>query len=167
MALLADGTPVTVRELTPGDLGAVRDLHDAMSPEDLYLRFFAHGGRLARETAGRMCRAEGRDHTALGVWWGGRLAGVADYERTGPYTAELALAVADEMRHRGVGTLLLRRLTEVARARGVRVLRAEVLARNTAVLRAISAAGLPVRRRFDDGVIEITMPLTAPDAART
>ena len=39
-ALLADGTTLTVRSAGPEDYEPVRRLHEAMSPENLYFRFF-------------------------------------------------------------------------------------------------------------------------------
>ena len=48
-ALLADGTTVEVRPAWPGDFGAVRDMHEKMSPDNLYLRFFS----MSRVAAGQ------------------------------------------------------------------------------------------------------------------
>ena len=39
-ALLADGTTVEIRPATPDDFDAVKAMHDAMSPDNSYLRFF-------------------------------------------------------------------------------------------------------------------------------
>jgi hypothetical protein len=39
-ALLADGTTIEIRPATPEDLGAVKAMHEAMSPDNAYLRFF-------------------------------------------------------------------------------------------------------------------------------
>lgn len=107
-ALLIDGTAVRIRQIGPGDLAAVRDLHRGMSPDNLYLRFFGLSPRLADETFEHLCREPGPDHAVLGAWLGEDLIGVANYEPAGvPGAAEIALAVADAMHHRGVGTLLL------------------------------------------------------------
>jgi GNAT superfamily N-acetyltransferase len=156
--MLGDGTPIMIREIRPGDHDVVRALFHAMPPEDLYLRFFGGGTRLADRTAERLCRAAGAGHAALGAWSVGSLVGVADYELDRPARAEIALAVADGMHRRGVGTLLLERLVALARARGVRVLHAVTLVRNFAALRVVAATGLPVRSRFANGVIELTFP---------
>ena len=48
-ALLADGVTVQIRPAEPGDLDAVRQMHEAMSPENSYLRFFS----LSKVAAGR------------------------------------------------------------------------------------------------------------------
>lgn len=161
-ALLIDGTPVRIRALGPGDVDAVRELHRAMSPDNLYLRFFGYGSRIADEVAGHLCRAPAADRAALGVWLGGGLVGVAEYDPTGEAgVAEVALAVADDMHGRGVGTLLLEHLVSLARERGIREFHAETLMQNVTMLRVFSSAGLPVRRRLAGGVVEVTLPLTA------
>jgi RimJ/RimL family protein N-acetyltransferase len=153
---------VEVREIGPDDLGEVRRLHQEMSPDDFYLRFFGHGTLIADEVSASLCREQDYCHAALGGWVDGELAGVVNFEPSGcPGVAEIALIVAAGMRHRGVGTLLLRRLVTLARARGVREFRADVHPHNRAVLRVLASAGMPVRSRYADGVIEITMPLVA------
>lgn len=161
-ALLTDGTPMEIREVYPGDLDSVRDLHRGMSPDNLYLRFFGLSRRIADEVAVRLCRKPGPDRAVLGARLAHDLVGVADYELTADVDmAEIALAVADGMHNRGVGTLLLEHLVSLARSRGVRAFRADTLAQNTAMLRVFSCAGLPVHRNVMSGVVEVTMPLTA------
>ena len=40
-ALLADGTTLTIRAAGPEDYEPVKQLHEAMSPDNLYFRFFS------------------------------------------------------------------------------------------------------------------------------
>ncbi|XRQ09229.1 GNAT family N-acetyltransferase [Actinomadura welshii] len=163
-ALLTDGTQVEIRRLVEADRDEVRRLHGGLSDESLYLRFFGLNRSMAGHVAGRVCRPEGRDHAALGAWLGGELVGVAEYEPTEvPGEAEVAMAVADRMHHRGVGTLLLEHLGLLARADGVAAFRADTLPANTAMLRVFADAGMPARRRIRDGVVELTMPLVSDD----
>ncbi len=62
-ALRADGSTVEIRPAGPADFGAVKAMHEAMSPDNLYLRFF-NVSRLAAETeARRICR-----NPAPGKW---------------------------------------------------------------------------------------------------
>jgi len=73
--------------------------------------------------------------------------------------AEAAVTIADGMHRRGIATLLLEHLVSLARARGVKALAAEVLADNYAVLHVLTDSGLAVRRRWDNGVCELSMPV--------
>ena len=66
-ALLADGTTVEIRPATPGDLTLVRAMHEAMSPENGYRRFFSLSKLSAGREAERVCRAPAPDHAGGGV----------------------------------------------------------------------------------------------------
>jgi acyl-CoA synthetase (NDP forming)/RimJ/RimL family protein N-acetyltransferase len=159
-ALLTDGSTVEIRHARPQDVDAVREMHAAMSPDNMYLRFFSPSRRMAEREARRVCREPGPDHEALLAWLGGRLVGVATYEDTGrPGVAEIAFAVPDDMHHRGIATLLLEHLVSLGRRRELRAFTAQTLAENAAMLQVFAHAGLPVRRRSADGVVELTFPL--------
>jgi len=161
-ALLADGSTVEIRPAAAGDADAVREMHRAMSPGHVYLRFFSVSPAAAEMEARRICREPGPDHAALLAWLAGDLVGVASYETSGAARrAEIAFAVADHAHHRGVATLLLEHLVSAARARGVRTFAADVLTENSAMLQVFAAAGLQARRTQVDGVTELTFDLPA------
>ena len=119
-ALLTDGTTLTIRPAGPGDYGAVKRLHEAMSPENLYFRFFSLSRASAEQEARRVCLDNRPGMVALVGLADDEVAGVASYELTGDEaTAEIALAVADHMHRHGVATLLLEHLVSLGRANGV------------------------------------------------
>ena len=158
--LLADGATLTIRPPGPGDYGPVTQLHEAMSPDNLYFRFFSASRVSAEREARRVCLEGGPGLVALLGLLGDEVVGVASYELTADAaTAELALAVADSMHRHGIATLLLEHLVSLARAHGVKVMVADVLPDNYAVLRVLSDAGLAVRRKYADGVVELSMPV--------
>jgi acyl-CoA synthetase (NDP forming)/RimJ/RimL family protein N-acetyltransferase len=163
-ALLADGTTVKISQATPADATDVRELHERLSPENSYFRFFSFSPQAPRREADRLCRPPGADHVALLARLSGQLVGVASYEPTErPGVAEVAFAVADEMHGRGIATLLLDHLVSLARQRHLTAFAAETLPENVAMLRVFADAGLQVKRKFADGVIELTMPLPGQD----
>jgi acyl-CoA synthetase (NDP forming)/GNAT superfamily N-acetyltransferase len=160
-ALLTDGSMVEIRHAGPQDVDAVREMHAAMSRDNMYLRFFSAGSHMAEREARRVCREpEPLGHEALLAWLGDRLVGVASYEATGrPGVAEIAFAVPDDMHHRGIATLLLEHLVSLARRRELRAFTAETLPENAAMLQVFAQAGLPVQQRSVDRVVELTFPL--------
>ena len=159
-ALLTDGGTVEVRPARAQDFEAVRAMHAAMSPDNMYLRFFSMSPGAAEQEARRVCREPDSDHAALLAWQDGRLAGVGAYELSGkPGVAEVAFAVPDDMHGRGIASLLLEHLVWQARQRGLRAFTGETLAENSAMLRVFADAGLPAKRRISDGVVELTFPL--------
>ena len=166
-ALLSDGRTVQIRPATPEDFAAVKAMHEAMSPDNAYLRFFSLSRTAAEREARRVTREPGLDHAALLAVYGGQVVGVASYEAerdSGGKTAEVAFAVADTMHQRGIATLLLEHLVSLARARQVETFVAETLTENIGMLRVFSDAGLPVTPKRADGVVTLTMPLP-PDEA--
>ena len=68
------------------------------------------------------------------------------------------------MHHRGIATLLLEHLVSLARSRQISTFTAETLTENQAMLHVFADAGLPVRRRYREGVIELTFPLPGQDS---
>jgi GNAT superfamily N-acetyltransferase len=159
-ALLADGATAEIRAAIPDDLDAVRGMHEAMSQQNLYLRFFGLRKDAAGQEARRLCRPAAPDHAALLAWLNGKVVGAAGYEPTGtPGVAEVAVAVADDMHGRGVATLLLEHLLSLARVRHVRAFTAITLGENSAMLRVLSDAGLSVLRQWAHGVVELTIPI--------
>jgi len=160
-ALLADGTTVEIRSAAPDDFDAVKAMHDAMSPDNSYLRFF-NMSRLSGELeARRICRNPAPGSVALLALTDGELAGVASYVplRDQPSQAEVAFAVAEDMHHKGIATLLLEHLVSLARSQRITTFVAETLSENKAMLSVFADAGLPVERHFAEGVIELTFPL--------
>jgi acyl-CoA synthetase (NDP forming)/GNAT superfamily N-acetyltransferase len=167
-ALLADGRTVEIRPAAPADYAAVKAMHEAMSPNNAYLRFFSLSRLAAEQEARRVTRGPGPHHAALLAIFDGQVAGVASFEvaRTGGRTAEVAFAVADTMHHRGIATLLLEHLVSLARARQLEALTAETLQENTGMLRVFSDTGLPVVSKREGGVVDITIPLSPDGAGR-
>ncbi len=165
-ALLADGTTIEIRPARPGDFDAVRDMHTRMSPNNLYLRFFGVSPIAAEQEARRVCREPAPDHGALLAVLDGQVVGCGSYEvaRDGSRSAEIALAVADDIHNRGVGTLLLEHLISLARSRGVQAFVAETLIENARMMQVFADAGLPVRRALADGMYDLTFPLPADEA---
>jgi acyl-CoA synthetase (NDP forming) len=164
-ALLTDGTTAEIRAAAPGDVAAVRAMHEAMSPDNSYLRFFNFSRLSAEQEAKRVCRAPATDHEALLAVVGGTVVGVASYEvKDGTTEAEAAFAVADQMHGRGVGTLLLEHLVSAAGRWGLSTFTASVLMQNAEMQRVFTDAGLVVRRGLEDGVIEFVCELPGDDA---
>ncbi len=166
-ALLIDGTTVLIRQARPADEEAVRQMHAAMSAENIYLRFFSVSKLSSAREARRVTRPTSPDHCALLAWLGDRLVGVASYEPADPAepaVAEIAFAVTDDMHGRGVATLLLDHLVSIARLRGVRAFTAQTLSSNAAMLAVFAGAGLAAKRHVSEGVIETTFPLPVDEA---
>jgi acyl-CoA synthetase (NDP forming)/GNAT superfamily N-acetyltransferase len=158
-ALLTDGTTIEIRPARPDDFEAVRNMHARMSPESLYMRFFGVSRAAAEQEARRVCREPAPGRAALLAVLDGRVIGCVSYQDIGGESAEVAMAVADDMHSRGIGTLLLEHMISLARSRDVRTFVAETLAENAPMLDVFAHAGLRPHRTLADGVYELSFPL--------
>jgi acyl-CoA synthetase (NDP forming)/GNAT superfamily N-acetyltransferase len=130
-----------------------------MSPDSNHMRFF-NFSRLAGDTeARRICWDPTPGNVTLLALAEGTVAGCASYAGTAPGVAEVAFAVADNMHHRGIATLLLEHLVSWARSHQITTFTAQTLSENQAMLNVFADAGLPVDRQFADGIYDMTFPL--------
>ena len=167
-ALLADGSTVCIRPVAPGDHDQLEGLYEEMSPENLRLRFFAASRRSARLAADRACAAARPGYRALLAETQGRVIGLAEYDRGDERnTAEVSIAVADGLHHRGVGTLLAEHLVSAARVDGITTFTADALSENHQVLKLFADLGLRTSRRFEGPEVRCTIALDQSDTYLT
>ncbi|MFD4560123.1 GNAT family N-acetyltransferase [Streptomyces sp. NPDC058469] len=158
-ALLADGTTVCIRPVVAGDHDQLQGLYEEMSPENLRLRFFGLSRRSAEMAADRACRPH-PGYRALLAETMGQVIGLAEYDTGGTgAAADISIAVADGLHHRGVGTLLVEHLVSAARAEGVTTFTADALSENREVLRLFADLGLRTARRFEGPEMRCTIEL--------
>ncbi|MFJ9097576.1 GNAT family N-acetyltransferase [Streptomyces sp. NPDC102405] len=173
-ALLADGTTVCIRSVVAGDHDQLEGLYEEMSPENLRLRFFAVSHRSAHLAADRACAPARSGYRALLAETQGQVVGLAEYDAgdggdSGDETdaAEVSIAVADGLHHRGVGTLLVEHLVSAARAEGIRAFTADALSENHAVLKLFADLGLRTTRRFEGPEVRCSIALDQSDSYLT
>lgn len=167
-ALLADGTTVCIRPVRRDDHDQVQGLYEEMSPENLRLRFFAASRRSAGMAADRACAEPRPGYRVLLAETGGRVIGLAEYDSGGTGDpAEISIAVADGLHHRGVGTLLVEHLVSAARAEGITSFTADALSENHEVLKLFADLGLRTTRRFEGPEVRCAIALDQSDTYLT
>lgn len=157
--VLRDGSVAQVRPIRPDDVDLLKEFHERQSDESIYLRFFAPLKHLSDREATRFANVDYVQRVALIVEAGGRMVGVARYDRlTGPDgpRAEVAFNIADEFQGRGVGSVLLEHLAAIGAEAGVQEFVADVLPQNHKMMSVFTDAGFAVQRRFDDGVMALS-----------
>jgi GNAT superfamily N-acetyltransferase len=170
--LLRDGTLIRTEPLRRGDRSTVTGLFARLGSESRLRRFLSPKPSLSdRELTfltdvGRVERAAMRAVDARD----GSVLGIARYvEHHGhPGVADTAVAVADEMQRRGIGTALMLRLIACARSNGFHQLTATTLWENRPARALMRTTGF--RARGSSGAeIELALELApairrAPDA---
>lgn len=160
-----DGTPIQIRPIKPTDEALLHDMFYRFSRETVYQRFFAIRNYMLHSSLQTFCNIDyAHDMTLVAVRRMGEselIVGMALYalnKKTG--FAEAAFVVSDEYQDRGIGTLLLRKLTQIALGRGVKGWTADVLANNLRMLRVFEKCGFPVESEIQDGVQSLRIPFT-------
>jgi acetyltransferase len=163
-----DGTPMLIRPIRPEDEPLVVDFHRSLSPETVYRRFLRNLGfdeRTAHERLIRICFTDYDRELALVAECDckdGRpeIVGIARLSRTfGSRTGEFAVLVTDRLQGQGIGTELLRRLIDVARAERLEVLGADVREDNVAMRRTAGRLGFSIRPGSVAGVLRAELTL--------
>jgi acetyltransferase len=164
---LDDGTEILVRPVRPDDESLIVELHEAHSDHTIRMRFFGMVRRLTREQLVRLCHLDYERDMALAALHQGtdgrpHMIGVSRYHLS-PETgeAEFAVVVTDAWQGKGVGSYLMRRLADVALARGVTRLVGDVLRENANMLQLMRGLGYAIHSTNDAGVVAAVRELAA------
>ncbi|WP_448192517.1 bifunctional acetate--CoA ligase family protein/GNAT family N-acetyltransferase [Azospirillum sp. sgz301742] len=170
---IKDGRQFFVRPILPEDEPLVHHMVANQTPEDLRLRFFAPLKRLSHQAAARLTQMDydremglvaiGPDpETGKTIMYGVvRITADPDNVR-----AEYAVMVRSDMKGQGLGYLLMQRILDYARSRGIKEVYGEVLRENTNMLGMCRALGFVRKENLDEpGVVEVKIDLEKARAA--
>lgn len=167
-ATLRDGTEVVLRLVRPDDKELLRAGFARLSPESRYRRFFAVKTELSADELRYLTELDQVGHLAIGTTTadGGEGVGVARFIALPdePGLAEAAIAVADEIQGRGLGSLLFQRLVAAARERGIERFRCEMLGSNQGMAELVRHLAPTASCEVESGVMrmEFTLPGLEP-----
>ncbi len=167
---LNDGTQVVIRPIVPEDAEHLQDTFDHLSMETIYLRFLSFKKELPDEEARVLATVDYSSRMAfVAVCQKNQrdiVVGVSRYamlNTSQPETAESAVVVQDEYQGKGIGKLLLWRLVNYARGKGIHFLRGNLQMGNTRMLDLVKRSGLPYKQRYAEGVWEVSIDLGVTD----
>jgi len=168
---LPNGSEVLIRPIRPEDEGLLIAFHRALSETSVRQRYMAPlrlDQRTTHERLIRVCFSDYDRDIAL-VVENRPSSGAPEIVAVGRLgrgratdDAEFALLVRDDWQRRGLGTELLRRIVDIARAERIRRVTATMLPNNTAMMRIAEALGFTVHAAPGDSeaTAEIVLPLT-------
>jgi acetate---CoA ligase (ADP-forming) len=144
---LRDGATAHMRPIRLEDEAAVRAFLEGLSPESIGFRFF--GSPSLKWATRWSLDVDYADRFGLVAVTGDPPVVVAHatYARMNERKAEVAFLVADAWRERGISTILLAHLAEVADHHGITTFVAEVLPHNHRMIGVFRASGFPVDMR--------------------
>jgi len=162
---LRDGRKIVLRPIDRSDAPKLIDLHDHLSPESQYFRFFGPKPKLAPSEAEYLASVDFHNRFAIVAEISEdkekHLVGVGRFDINEPGVAESAIVVRDDYQGVGLGTAILTRMREVARGRGLHAFVAEILAENSRMIDLLAANGLEVSAARD-GIVRILAPIETP-----
>ena len=161
---LPDGRAFLLRPVRPEDEPALKSLFHRLTVDEIRLRFFAPKAELSHTTAARMTQIDYDREMGLAVADPGppghaALHGVAHLscDPSGE-RAEFAIMLAHDMAGLGLGPVLMRRLIDHARVRGLREVYGEVLFENRGMLKLCEVLGFKRTSTADDpGVAHVKL----------
>lgn len=172
---LVGGVLAVVRPVRPGDGPRLAAGLRALSPESRRRRFLFSKGDFSPTELDYFTHCDGVHHLALAVveiGWNGRERQFVAVARSiqDPADAELAevaIAVADDWQHHGVGELLIGALARSAWEAGTRRWRALLFADNSAMRKLLALVGRKQSEHPEGaGVISLVYRLSPPSGDR-
>jgi GNAT superfamily N-acetyltransferase len=165
---LPDGAPVVIRLIRPDDKGMLSDGLRRLSPQSAQRRFLTPKRSFSRAELRYLTEVDGRDHVALVAEYPchptRRLIAVARFVKLAdrPDAAEVAVTVADEWQGRGLGSLLGKHLSHLARNRGITRFTATMASENTPAHRLMAKLTAHLQQHHvGGGVDELELDLAA------
>jgi RimJ/RimL family protein N-acetyltransferase len=160
---LRDGSAVLVRPVRPEDRELFVAGFERMTSESRYRRFMSYKKKLSERELDFFTHLDHDRHEAIGAidLKTGEGVGVARMHRSvsDPELAEAAVTIVDDWQGRGLGSLLLGRLTDRAGELGVRRFEATLFTSNKAMLSLFQRLGCMRAQRQGLDVLEIDVEL--------
>lgn len=162
---LRDGSGVTLRPIRPEDAQIEQELVRRLSPGSRYFRFMGAVRELTPTMLVRFTQIDyDREMAFVAVRnEDGREVeiAVARYvSNPDGLSCEFAIVVDDQWQRRGLGRILMQRLIEVARNRGLHTMIGHIVAENDGMLGMCTALGFTIARDADDaGVRRATLQI--------
>jgi len=160
---LRDGREVEIRALRPDDKDDMLAAIGRTGMQSLQRRFFVAKRGFSDTEIAFFMNIDFANHVALVALADedGRkvIVGGGRYIVTEPGKAEIAFVIIDDYQGQGLGTLLMRHLSVLAREAGLKELIAEVLPENAAMRKVFGKFGFQPRRGSDPQVVHLALML--------
>lgn len=160
-----DGRELRLRHIEPGDMAALKRQFARLSPEDIRRRFLHSMSELPEPMAQRLCRIDPAIETAFVLMdetvKPAELRGVGRiYVDEAANSAEFSVLVEPSWTRQGLGALLMQRLVDDCRRRGLHEIWGYVLLENRPMLQLCKELGFKRRPSPDEpGTTQIALQL--------
>jgi RimJ/RimL family protein N-acetyltransferase len=159
--LTRGGESVLIRRLEAGDMALYPDFFADVEAEDLRLRFWGQVAELAAEESAKLSHLDHRHETAFAALdeGSGRMLGLVRLKNElDERTAEFAILVRSRLKGHGLGWLLMHRVIDHAREKGLRRVYGDVLSENATMLQMCAELGFRAQER-GSGITRVVLDL--------
>jgi RimJ/RimL family protein N-acetyltransferase len=158
---LRDGTLILIRRLLAEDAALYPDFLNDVTAADLRLRFFAPIREVSHDLLDKLIHydpARAMAFIAIDEQSQKMLGVVRLHDDTGGESAEFAILVRSRLKGHGVGWLLMKRMIEFSKDKGLKTVQGQVLSENTTMLAMCAELGFHIADDPDDpGVKTMTL----------
>ncbi len=163
--ILKDGTRVLLRPIKPSDATMKQHLFYALSKESVKTRFLGSLKAMPMKRIWPYVFIDYENEMSIVALLGGEsgeMIGIGSYVRI-PHTnsAEVSFLVRDDWQNKGLGTMLLEQIIEIAKGKGIEELVAWVSIENTRMMHIFRKCGYPMRFRVEGNLYFVVIDLKA------
>jgi len=156
-----DGELITIRPAKPVDERRIQEHFYTQDKDDIYSRFFQAKTRFVRHDVESMFQIDYVKNLTLLVVVGefgfGKVVAVGEYLLDpAKNIAEIAFSVSKEWQGKGLGKILMKKLSEAARENGISGLMAYTLPRNQGMIKLFKSLPYKTKTVYDGEVVELT-----------
>jgi acyl-CoA hydrolase/GNAT superfamily N-acetyltransferase len=156
-----DGELITIRPAKPVDERRIQEHFYTQDKDDIYSRFFQAKTRFVRDDVESMFQIDYVKNLTLlalvGEFGFGKVVAVAEYLLDPARNiAEIAFSVSKEWQGKGLGKIMMNKLSEAARENGISGLMAYTLPRNQGMIKLFKSLPYKTKTVYDGEVVELT-----------
>jgi acyl-CoA hydrolase/GNAT superfamily N-acetyltransferase len=156
-----DGELITIRPAKPVDERRIQEHFYTQDKDDIYSRFFQAKTRFVRDDVESMFQIDYVKNLTLlalvGEFGFGKVVAVAEYLLDPARNiAEIAFSVSKEWQGKGLGKIMMNKLSEAARENGISGLMAYTLPRNQGMIKLFKSLPYKTETVYDGEVVELT-----------
>jgi acyl-CoA hydrolase/GNAT superfamily N-acetyltransferase len=165
------GTDIFFRPVKATDERSIQEMIYDLPEQDIITRFFQSLKSFPHKVAMPLSAIDYNDKMAIAAVVGKeepesrmQIVSVGRYFRD-PQTnlAEVAFTVHKDWQQRGIGVFLLQYLIRIAREKKIKGFTADVLARNTHMMKVFMRSGYPIKTKLESGVYELEIPFSGEE----
>lgn len=166
--VLRDGSTLHVRPIRPDDESRLLAFYAALSEDARLMRFFSplSDAALVQQVRRDVAADHVRRVSLVGTHGPhDEIVAEASYSTVDGDHAEVAFAVADAYQGRGIATILLGQLAQIAAGREIHTFQALVLPDNLRMIEVFREAGFPVDVHYSGWELMVTFPTSLTEEA--